>query len=95
MLRPDLLLLDEPLAALDPMVRAALQTELKTIFQQLHQTVILVTHELAEAAWLGEQIVLLRDGRVVQAGTFAALRDQPATGFVSEFISAQRKLALA
>jgi osmoprotectant transport system ATP-binding protein len=94
MLRPSVLLLDEPLAALDPMVRATLQTELKNIFQHLHLTVILVTHELAEAAWLGDQIVLLRQGRVVQTGTFAELRDRPASEFVSEFINAQRKLAL-
>jgi len=94
MLRPEVLLLDEPLAALDPMVRAALQTELKTIFPQLHQTVILVTHELAEAAWLGDRIVLLRQGRVVQIGTFDDLRDRPTAAFVSEFINAQRKLAL-
>jgi osmoprotectant transport system ATP-binding protein len=92
MLRPDVLLLDEPLAALDPMVRSALQTELKTIFHHLHQTVILVTHELAEAAWLGHRIVLLRQGRVVQAGTLAALRDHPSDAFVSEFINAQRTL---
>jgi osmoprotectant transport system ATP-binding protein len=94
MLRPDVLLLDEPLAALDPMVRATLQMELKAIFQQICQTVIFVTHDLAEAAWLGDRIVLLREGRVVQSGTFAALREQPATSFVSEFINAQRKLAL-
>ena len=92
MLRPEVLLLDEPLAALDPMVRATLQTELKAIFQHLHQTVILVTHELAEAAWLGDQIVLLRQGRLVQVGTFSSLRDHPAEGFVSEFINAQRSL---
>jgi osmoprotectant transport system ATP-binding protein len=94
MLGPEVLLLDEPLAALDPMVRATLQTELKAIFQHLHQTVILVTHELSEAAWLGDQIVLLREGRVVQVGTFEALRDHPAEGFVSAFINAQRRLVL-
>ncbi len=94
MLRPEVLLLDEPLAALDPMVRASLQTELKSIFQRLRQTVILVTHELAEAAWLGDQIVLLRQGKVVQVGPFGALRDHPADPFVSEFISAQRRLML-
>ncbi len=54
-----------------------------------------MTHELAEAAWLGDQIVLLREGRVVQAGSFAELRDHPAEPFVRDFISAQRKLALA
>jgi osmoprotectant transport system ATP-binding protein len=95
MLRPEVLLLDEPLAALDPMVRAKLQTELKAIFQHLRQTVILVTHELAEAAWLGDQIVLLRQGRIVQAGAFAALRDHPVNDFTSEFISAQRKLVVS
>jgi osmoprotectant transport system ATP-binding protein len=94
MLRPEVLLLDEPLAALDPMVRALLQTELKAIFQRLRLTVIFVTHELAEAAWLGDKIVLLRQGSVVQTGTFEALRDHPADEFVSEFIRAQRRLAL-
>ena len=94
MLRPEVLLLDEPLAALDPMVRATLQSELKAIFQHLRQTVILVTHELAEAAWLGDQIVLLRQGNVVQVGTFDTLRDRPLEGFVSEFIRVQRRLAV-
>ncbi len=95
MLRPEVLLLDEPLAALDPMVRVTLQAELKVIFQQLRQTVILVTHELAEAAWLGHRIVLLRQGGVVQVGSFETLRDHPADSFVEEFIKTQRKLALA
>ncbi|PWU17505.1 MAG: ABC transporter ATP-binding protein [Verrucomicrobia bacterium] len=94
MLQPEVLLLDEPLAALDPMVRATLQTELKAIFQQLHQSVIMVTHELSEAAFLADQIVLLRQGRVVQAGAFGDLRDHPAEGFVSEFINAQRRMIL-
>jgi osmoprotectant transport system ATP-binding protein len=94
MLRPEVLLLDEPLAALDPMVRATLQNELKAVFQHLRQTVILVTHELAEAAYLGDQIILLRQGQVVQAGSFDDLRDRPAERFVSDFISAQRRLML-
>jgi osmoprotectant transport system ATP-binding protein len=94
MLQPEVLLLDEPLAALDPMVRVSLQTELKDIFQRLRQMVILVTHELAEAAWLGDRIVLLRQGRVVQIGSFDDLRLRPAEGFVSEFINAQRRLAV-
>ena len=95
MLRPGVLLLDEPLAALDPMVRSRLQTELKAIFQQLGQTVILVTHELGEAAFLGDQIVLMREGRVVQTGSFARLQDEPAESFVSEFINAQKEWALS
>jgi osmoprotectant transport system ATP-binding protein len=94
-LSPDLLLLDEPLGALDPLVRAALQKDLKEIFKRLEQTVILVTHDLAEAAYLADEIVLMNEGRVVQTGTLDELRERPATGFVTEFINAQRSLAFA
>ena len=94
-LGPELLLLDEPLGALDPLVRASLQTELKEIFQRLQQTAILVTHDLAEAAYLGDRIVLLNQGRVVQKGTIAELRDHPADPFVTDFINAQRALVFA
>lgn len=90
MLSPELLLLDEPFAALDPMVRAHLQDDLKRICAELRQTVLLVTHDLVEAARLGSQIVLLQGGEVVQSGTFAQLRDYPSTPFVTEFFSAQR-----
>ncbi|MBV9866153.1 MAG: ATP-binding cassette domain-containing protein [Abitibacteriaceae bacterium] len=92
MLDPDILLLDEPLAALDPMVRASLQTDLKEIFQRLHKTVVLVTHDMAEAGYLADRIVLLRNGKMVQQGTLEELREQPADPFVSAFISAQRSL---
>ncbi|HEX4640697.1 MAG TPA: ATP-binding cassette domain-containing protein [Chthoniobacterales bacterium] len=95
MLSPELLLLDEPLGALDPLVRAALQKDLQEIFQRLNQTAILVTHDLAEAAYLGHEIVLMNEGRVVQKGSLQELRDQPANAFVSEFILAQRSVALA
>ncbi len=93
-LSPELLLLDEPLGALDPLVRAALQKDLKEIFTRLQQTAILVTHDLAEAAYLGDAIVLMNEGRVVQIGTLEDLRTRPASAFVTEFISAQRGLAL-
>ncbi|MCC6484480.1 MAG: ATP-binding cassette domain-containing protein [Armatimonadetes bacterium] len=92
MLKPDVLLLDEPLAALDPLVRTSLQTQLKEIFQRLRQTVIMVTHDMAEAAYLADTIVLLDSGRIVQSGSFQDLRERPAAPFVSEFISAQRAL---
>ena len=94
MLSPELLLLDEPLGALDPLVRAALQKDLKEIFQRLQQTTILVTHDLAEAAYLGDEIVLMNAGRIVQRGTLAELREQPRDPFVSDFINAQRALVL-
>src|SRR5438876_6527556 len=92
MLSPELLLLDEPLGALDPLVRASLQKDLKEIFARLKQTAVLVTHDLAEAAYLGNDIVLMNEGRIVQRGSIADLREKPASPFVFEFISAQRSL---
>jgi osmoprotectant transport system ATP-binding protein len=93
MLSPELLLLDEPLGALDPLVRAALQKDLKEIFARLNQTAILVTHDLAEAAYLGDEIILMNEGSVVQRGTLDDLRAKPASAFVTDFITAQRGLA--
>jgi osmoprotectant transport system ATP-binding protein len=94
MLSPELLLLDEPLGALDPLVRASLQQDLKQIFTRLQQTVLFVTHDLAEAIYFGDEIVLMNEGRVVQKGSLADLREKPAHPFVSEFINAQRGVAL-
>jgi osmoprotectant transport system ATP-binding protein len=90
MLEPEALLMDEPLAALDPMIRARLQADLKAIFRRLRMTVLFVTHDLAEAEALGDRIAMMRAGRIVQSGTFADLRDRPADPFVTEFLSAQR-----
>ena len=90
MLDPDALLLDEPLGALDPLVRADLQVELRDIFLTLGKTVVLVTHDLGEAAYLADRVVLLRDGRVVQEGTPRDLWHQPADPFVTRFVQAQR-----
>ena len=92
MLGPELLLLDEPLGALDPMVRADLQTDLKQIFQSLGQTVVLVTHDMGEAGYLGDTIVLMREGAVVQTGSLDDLRERPAAQYVTEFLNAQRSL---
>ena len=90
MLDPDVLLLDEPLGALDPMVRSQLQEELLRIFHQLKKTVVLVTHDLYEAAIFADHIALMRDGRIIQQGLLQNLMDSPATPFVSDFIRAQR-----
>src|SRR6266446_6428420 len=73
MLSPELLLLDEPLGALDPLVRPSLQKDLKEIFAQLGHTVLFVTHDLAEAIYFGDEIVLLNEGRVVQKGSVTDL----------------------
>ncbi|MCB9464660.1 MAG: ATP-binding cassette domain-containing protein [Candidatus Eisenbacteria bacterium] len=90
MLDPDVLLLDEPLGALDPMIRAELQSELREIFRSLKKTVVLVTHDMGEAALLGDDIVLLRDGAIVQRGRIEDLLGRPADPFVTAFIGAQR-----
>jgi osmoprotectant transport system ATP-binding protein len=90
MLDPDVLLLDEPLAALDPMIRADLQTDLKVIFQELNKTVVLVTHDMGEAAFFGDLIVLLREGKIVQTGRIDEFFHAPSDPFVSRFINAQR-----
>ncbi len=90
MLNPQVLLLDEPLGALDPMIRFDLQTDLRTIFSSLGKTVVMVTHDLGEAAFFGDVIVLLRDGRIVQQGTLQQMLNDPAEEFVSRFIQAQR-----
>lgn len=89
-LDPDVLLLDEPLGALDPMIRSDLQHDLRTIFRRLEKTVVLVTHDMGEAAFLANTIVLLREGVIVQEGPLHALTETPAAPFVTRFIRAQR-----
>lgn len=94
MLNPDMLLLDEPLAALDPMIKFELQNDLKTIFAELNKTVLFVTHDITEAAYLGDKIVIMKDGKIIQAGKIEELKTNPADAFVTEFINAQRTIAL-
>ncbi|MEM9167666.1 MAG: ATP-binding cassette domain-containing protein [Planctomycetota bacterium] len=91
-LEPDALLLDEPMGALDPVVRAELQDDLKSLVTELGTAMVIVTHDLAEAAALApDDIVLLRNGVVVQRGPFEALRRKPSEPFVSDFIGAQTR----
>ena len=91
MLDPDVLLLDEPLGALDPMIRADLQSDLRSIFQTLGKTVVMVTHDMGEAGFFGDQIVLMREGEIVQIGSLKNLMQNPAHKFVTQFIHAQRR----
>lgn len=90
MLDPPLLLLDEPMGALDPLVRYDLQEDLKQIFRNLKKTVVLVTHDMGEAGFFGEDVMLMSDGRIVQRGRLADFFENPAEDFVSKFITAQR-----
>jgi osmoprotectant transport system ATP-binding protein len=94
MLDPDVLLMDEPLGALDPMIRADLQEDLKAIFERLAKTVVLVTHDLVEAGFFAETIVLLNRGRIVQQGSFRELLDSPADAFVGQFVRASTRRLL-
>jgi osmoprotectant transport system ATP-binding protein len=90
MLEPELLFLDEPLGALDPIVRADLQDDLARIFERLGKSVVLVTHDLAEAAFFGHVLVLLQDGRIVQQGSLDDFVARPADPFVTRFVRAHR-----
>jgi osmoprotectant transport system ATP-binding protein len=89
MLDPEVLLMDEPLGALDPMIRADLRRELDGIFDRLDKTVLMVTHDLDEAVFFADEIVLMRDGEIVQTGTIQEFIEEPEKSFVSEFVSAQ------
>jgi osmoprotectant transport system ATP-binding protein len=95
MLKPDLLLLDEPLGALDPMVRASLRLDLRSIFDQSNTTVVMVTHDLADAAYFAEHVVLMKEGRIVQQGSLTELEKEPSEAFVTDFIHAQSELVLS
>jgi len=83
-------LLDEPLGALDPVTRGELQRELRRVFSTLGTTVVLVTHDLEEAAFLGDRVALLHDGRLVQVGTMQELAAHPADPWVARFLGGWR-----
>src|ERR1700712_5612093 len=88
---PNLLLMDEPFGAVDPIVRAELQQELIRIQRELGKTIVFVTHDIDEAFLLGDQVVLLERGaRIAQKGTPAEILSRPATDFVATFIGADR-----
>ena len=89
--RADILLMDEPFGALDPIVRADLQRELKEIRRALGTTILFVTHDVDEAFTLGDQVaVLSAGGRIEQVETPAELLSSPASPFVAEFVGASR-----
>ena len=90
MLDPEALLLDEPLGALDPMIRFDLQEDLQRVFKTLAKTVVFVTHDLAEAGFFGDHVILLREGRIEQQGPLRELLNEPVNSFVERFTRAQR-----
>ncbi len=88
---PNILLMDEPFGAVDPIVRADLQQELVRLQRELDKTVVFVTHDIDEAFLLGDQVVILEKGaRIAQAGTPAEIMSNPASDFVATFIGLDR-----
>jgi osmoprotectant transport system ATP-binding protein len=90
-LDPPLLLMDEPMGALDPLIRYALELDLRRIFDELNKTVVLVTHDLEQAALLAHEIVVLRAGHIEQRGSWHDLQSTPWNEFVRDFVAAQTR----
>lgn len=90
MLDPAVMLLDEPMGALDPLVRFDLQEDLRKIFKTLGKTSIMVTHDMGEAAFFGDRVMMLGEGEIVQEGRLEELIQNPANEYVARFINAQR-----
>ena len=88
--RPDVFLFDEPLSNLDAALRTEMRVELARLHQQIGNTMIYVTHDQVEAMTMADKIVVLKDGRVAQAGAPMALYSRPATRFVAEFIGSPK-----
>jgi osmoprotectant transport system ATP-binding protein len=95
MLEPDVLLLDEPLGALDPVIRYDLQEELRSIFRSLKKTVLLVTHDIGEAGFFTDDLVLMNAGRIAQRGSLRDLVESPTSDFVKKFVTAERTVESA
>lgn len=83
---PDILLMDEPFGALDPITREKLQDMLRQLQARLHKTIVFVTHDMDEALCLADKLVVMRDGRIVQQGTPLALLQKPADAFVDSLL---------
>tara|TARA_R110002126_G_scaffold290852_1_gene449151 strand:- start:771 stop:1706 length:936 start_codon:yes stop_codon:yes gene_type:complete len=84
--RPDLLLMDEPFGALDPVIRTRAQDDLRRIQKQLGSTIILVTHDMEEAIRLADRVAVMDSGQLVQHGTPAEIITRPATEFVADMV---------
>ena len=83
----DILLMDEPFSALDPLIRRDMQDLLMELQQELHRTIVFITHDLNEAMRIGDRIVVMKDGAVVQIGTGAEIIHDPANQYVADFVA--------
>ncbi len=84
---PQILLMDEPFGALDPLIRREMQEELLTLQRELKKTIIFITHDLNEALMLGDRIAIMKDGRFVQVGTAQEIVSNPADDYVAAFVA--------
>lgn len=89
---PDIILMDEPFGALDPITREQLQDELKRLQRSVHKTIVFVTHDMDEAVRMADRIVIMRNGDIVQADSPEQILRAPADEFVANFIGRQRLL---
>ncbi|MCS5680969.1 MAG: glycine betaine/L-proline ABC transporter ATP-binding protein [Acidimicrobiales bacterium] len=83
---PDILLMDEAFSALDPLIRRQMQDELMAIQDEVHKTILFITHDLNEALRIGDRVCIMKDGVIVQIGTPEEILTEPATGYVAEFV---------
>lgn len=88
---PDILLMDEPFSALDPLVRKDMQFELLTIQKKLNKTIVFITHDIDEAFKLGDRVAIMKDGEVIQIATPEEMSENPATDYVKQFIDSADK----
>jgi glycine betaine/proline transport system ATP-binding protein len=84
---PDILLMDEPFSALDPLIRKEMQEELTELQSNMQKTIIFITHDLDEALKLGDRIAIMKDGRIVQLGTPEEILTNPSNGYVANFVT--------
>ena len=83
---PDILLMDEPFSALDPLIRRQLQNQFLDLSRQLNQTTVFITHDLDEAIRLGDRIAIMKDGQIIQIGTAEDIVSHPADEYIAEFV---------
>jgi glycine betaine/proline transport system ATP-binding protein len=84
---PDIMMFDEPFSALDPLIRRDMQNEVIRLHQEVGKTMVFITHDLAEALKLGDRILIMRDGEMVQVGTPDEVVAAPADDYVRDFVS--------
>jgi len=91
---PEVLLMDEPFSALDPLIRRQLQDQFMALSKEMNKTTVFITHDLDEAIRIGHRIAIMKDGRIVQIGTPEQIVTQPADQYVKDFVEGISKLKL-